>query len=172
MERQFCLLLFFLFMLCFYVDASPAHVLLFCSSCWMYYSVILKTRQGRGWHAGERWIFFLVPRMPARLRGRGTQTIRNAFSGGPMERPRRTSQLRPFFIADVSFILLQYVTKTTLFGYFYHQNHIFFLQYVVFPRHTCFFATFSHYQDALLTKNTAFICKSLGLFSSTTTAPN
>lgn len=28
------------------MDVSPAHVLLFCSSCWMYYSVILKPDKG------------------------------------------------------------------------------------------------------------------------------
>lgn len=37
---------FFFFISFFNVDASPAHVLLFCSSCWMYYSVILKPDKG------------------------------------------------------------------------------------------------------------------------------
>lgn len=95
---------FFFFFSFFNVDASPAHVLLFCSSCWMYYSVILKPDKGE---VGMLEIAggFFFPRMPARLRERGTRTIRNAFSGGPMERPRQScsaSQFQPFFIAKVS----------------------------------------------------------------------
>lgn len=45
--------------------------ILFCFSCWMYYSVIPKTWQGRGWHAGDGWGFSCVPeRVLKRVRGR------------------------------------------------------------------------------------------------------
>lgn len=44
---------------CLYSIWSPC--ILFCFLCWMYYSVIPKTWQGRGWHAGDGWRFSCMP---------------------------------------------------------------------------------------------------------------
>lgn len=138
------------FSCCFNVDASPAHVLLFCSPCWMYYSVILKTDKGEVGmleNAGD----FLFPACQRGIEEEEHNPKKCLF--------RRTNGA---LLTDLTVSTLRYRGCLILSSIRCDQNdciwllvlselHFFYVS-VVFPGTPAFLHSFSHYQKVLLTK--------------------